>query len=632
MNAGYQFPQREEFFQKRKTEMMEKRMIKIFVLVMVFSCGFASAMVRDFETKARGAHFYTTVERVGDGVKFSLFTQGILSVQRILSGAQFNAFTEYQHDSVHLVKQGDAIQCHIFDQARDISYDFSFFRSGDIDLSVAQERTTGALGGVTYAFKTSGVVKNQNPAAFHGLFIDSQEIHNSSLLKIIGDYYIRYHYFYNSGIWDTRLGHSAIADIGTYAEARLLPQTAPAPVFKQNEWDNYGVELGGSAINFGGPVKVNSYGIVSYDSICFETPGSSLNVQGLFHVSDKLSGNLASIDIQDRDASVEIGQFDINPLASFTNRGNLFIKTTSTLDVGTISNFGEICGLQSLTLRYTGLTGDGRILVRGRFNNTRRGSGAGFVENEINAHEITSDQMLGVIRGANADQIAGIIAQSYTIMDPLKNSLTRLDLLEQLSSGNARDLQAINGSINRTVIRLKQSDASTDEIARLLSNPRCYACFDIDATINGRLIQFYTNPGTGDDGEESPEITRMVALDVSLWDHNFKKLQASNPTLVELMLQLWRRRITSAFHEFNGEREEARRAIQTGRRDFFLYASSLGMFSGLEAIAEMISRRGAARIAALLINEAGNRACFENVLNGVRNFVFGNGIRHFVNR
>jgi hypothetical protein len=52
---------------------------------------------------------------------------------------------------------------------------------------------------------------------------------------------------------------------------------------------------------FGGAIKVNSSGVNSYSHINFETPESSLNIKGLFRVTDMLSGNLSSINVQNVD-------------------------------------------------------------------------------------------------------------------------------------------------------------------------------------------------------------------------------------------------------------------------------------------------------------------------------------------
>jgi hypothetical protein len=76
------------------------------------------------------------------------------------------------------------------------------------------------------------------------------------------------------------------------------------------------------------------------------------------------------------------------------------------------------------------------------------------------------------------------------------------------------------------------------------------------------------------------------------------------------------------------EKEAAARAVIAGGWPFFSHVSSLGMFSGVEAIAEMATQRGIGWMTS--VASTAEQATIRNSLEFIKNLAKERGIRGFV--
>jgi hypothetical protein len=78
------------------------------------------------------------------------------------------------------------------------------------------------------------------------------------------------------------------------------------------------------------------------------------------------------------------------------------------------------------------------------------------------------------------------------------------------------------------------------------------------------------------------------------------------------------------------EKEAAARAVIAGGWPFFSHVSSLGMFSGVEAVSDMATRRGVGPMALAAGLDAAEQATIKNLLEFIKNLTKSRGIRRFV--
>jgi hypothetical protein len=158
----------------------------------------------------------------------------------------------------------------------------------------------------------------------------------------------------------------------------------------------------------------------------------------------------------------------------------------------------------------------------------------------------------------------------------------------------------------------------------LLANPYAYRFVDVDLEIDGTLCDFYIK---SDDDQESLELVKTAALSSISLACDLRKLQEIYPDIFELLMEIWSRNITTMLAN-EEEKEAAARAVIASGWYFFSHVSSLGIFSGVEAIAEMVTQRGISWMTS--VASTAEQATIRNSLEFIKNLAKERGIRRFV--
>jgi hypothetical protein len=389
------------------------------------------------------------------------------------------------------------------------------------------------------------------------------------------------------------------------------------------------LDIGDSTVYFGEAIKVNSYGTSSFSDVRFETAGSSLSVgSGTFRATGTLSGALASIDIQNS-AVVDIHHVDLSPLNSLTNRGSLFIGSDSQINARDILDFGEIVADESLNLSYERLRGGGTLLIRETLTTEKRATDspdevivlASFISERPSDSSRGSERQR--IPSGNPERIEELVDKRYQTVRPIVERLDLVEFNEEQLNETTRNNVTARGSANRNFIRLKLSEAGQPEIERLLTNPYAYNCLDRDTEIDRLLTKAYES---GDGGEaESQKTIMTAALIGTSWEYNLRMLREYDDELFNLLIGIWRGNIRAKVLGSDRAKSEAMAAIlaENRGRSFFTYASRLGIFSGIEAVSNMVGRFGGAYMVEL------TGGAIEPALSFIRGFVSENGIGSF---